>query len=86
MKTSIVSEDAVATLFHLKLIHNMGGQYVIVTDNDLVNKLLEKYPDKGLHVNPRNLHWAPLYLTDYRKDKWAIKSKRPDFSQQPAEA
>lgn len=77
-RTSIVSEDAVATLYHLKLIHIINNNYVIVADDAVLDKLLEKYPDKGLHVLPSNLHWAPLYVTDYRKDKWAIKSKRPD--------
>lgn len=35
----------------------------------MVDDLLLKYPASGLPVDPDMLHWAPLYVTDPKKDK-----------------
>ena len=73
--TSLITEDTVATLQHLGLLHiTKNGSYVICAPLDVVEALMLKYPVKGLQVDPERLHWAPLYVMDCKKDKWAIKS------------
>jgi histone acetyltransferase MYST1 len=75
--TSIVSDDLLATLHHLKLLHSIGDNYIITAPPDVIEGLLKTYPNKGLQVDPQNLHWAPLYICEPKKDKWSIKSKKP---------
>jgi len=74
--TSIVTEDVISTLQVLTLLRNMNGNYIIYAPPDVVDSLLVKYPTSGLLVDPEKLHWAPLYVTDVRKDKWSIRAKR----------
>jgi hypothetical protein len=57
------------------LLQTVNGNHVICAPPDVVSNLMQKYPVKGLQVDPEKLHWAPLYVMDYRKDKWSIKSK-----------
>jgi len=75
--TSLIAEDVKATLEHLGLLHvGKTGAYVICAPPDVIDALLLKYPLKGLQVDPERLNWAPLYVMDFRKDKWSIKGKR----------
>jgi histone acetyltransferase MYST1 len=39
-----------------------------------LDELLKKYPEGKLPVQAEKLHWAPLYVTDPKKDKWSIRS------------
>ena len=48
--------------------------YVIYAPVELIDTLLLKYPENRLPVQAEKLHWAPLYVTDPKKDKWSIKS------------
>ena len=41
----------------------------------LLDELLLKFPANGLSCDPENLHWRPLYVTDPKKDRWAITTK-----------
>jgi hypothetical protein len=35
-----------------------------------------RFPANGLQVDIQQLHWSPLYVTDAKKDKWAIRAKK----------
>jgi len=56
-------------------------QYIIMCDEATIDELLLKYTagagqgkgDESLFVDPEKLHWAPLYVTDPKKDKWRIQ-------------
>ena len=75
--TSFITEDTVATLQHLGLLQTTkSGSHVICAPQDVVEALMLKYPAKEPKVDPEKLHWAPMYVMDYRKDKWSIKGKR----------
>jgi histone acetyltransferase MYST1 len=72
--TSIVTEDVVQTLNFLGLLQiNKDGKYTIYAPPALIEKLLVKYPVGNLPVDPDHLHWAPLIVTDPKKDRWSIK-------------
>ncbi len=68
--TSILSEDIVATLNQLGLVQFVNGNHVICASPQILDNLIQKYPTKGLLVDPSCLHWTPLYVSDYKKDKW----------------
>lgn len=53
-----------------------ASQCVLYAPFDRIDQLLLKYPEGKLPVQPEKLHWAPLYVTDPKKDKWSIKSLR----------
>lgn len=53
-----------------------ASQCVLYAPVDRIDQLLLKYPEGKLPVQPEKLHWAPLYVTDPKKDKWSIKSLR----------
>lgn len=74
--TSISTDDTMATLQFLGLLRNVGGTHVIYAPPDVLDILMKKYPVTGLLVDPEKIFWAPLYVTDYRKDKWSIKAKK----------
>jgi histone acetyltransferase MYST1 len=81
--TSILADDIVAALQMLGLLRRLPpasdgeeGEDVIYAPIQLVESLLLKYPDSSLVVDPDRLHWAPLYVTDPKKDKWSFRSKR----------
>lgn len=78
--TSIITDDVIATLQHLNLLRNINGNYMIWAPPSVIDELMEKYPVKGLQVDPEKLHWTPLYVTDPRKDKWSIKAKRDNLA------
>lgn len=74
--TSILTEGIVATLQQLMLLRNMNGVYAIFAPPNVIDDLMLKYPTTGLQVDPEQLHWTPLYVTDARKDKWSITAKK----------
>ena len=78
--TSIITDDVMATLQSLVLLRNLNGNHVVYALPDELDTLMLKYPVTGLMVDPEKLYWAPLYVTDYKKDKWAYKAKRDSFA------
>lgn len=78
--TSIISDDVLATLQLLGLLRNVNGNHVIYALPEEIDALMIKYPVTGLLVDPDKLYWAPLYVTDYKKDKWAYKAKKDSFA------
>lgn len=75
--TSILAEDVVSTLQMLGLLQQVNSSYVLCCPPSVLAALSEKYPaSKELSVDPAVLHWAPLYVTDPKKDRWHIKAKR----------
>ena len=77
--TSILAEDVTATLQMLGLLQFLddGSNCVLSCPPDVLDSLMEKYPHNGgVPVDPARLHWAPLYVTDPKKDKWSIKAKK----------
>lgn len=73
--TSIQSDDVRDTLLHLGLLRYQAGQHVIAVDPTQLAALALKYPIKEPTVDATRLHWTPM-LTDNKKDKFSIKSKR----------
>ena len=57
-----------------KTDNEQQNHYVLYAPLELIEELLLKYPDGKLPVQPEKLHWAPLYVTDPKKDKWSIRS------------
>ncbi len=75
--TSITTDDVLSTLQFLGLIRNVAGSHVIFAPPEALDSLMVKYPvAAGLLVDPDKLVWAPLYVCDFRKDKWSIRAKR----------
>eukprot|EP00607_Mallomonas_marina_P001462 CAMPEP_0182426026 /NCGR_PEP_ID=MMETSP1167-20130531/12508_1 /TAXON_ID=2988 /ORGANISM="Mallomonas Sp, Strain CCMP3275" /LENGTH=473 /DNA_ID=CAMNT_0024607177 /DNA_START=29 /DNA_END=1450 /DNA_ORIENTATION=+ len=74
--TSIVTEDVIGTLQQLHLLRNMNGNYIIFAPPNILEDIMLKFPVTGIPVDSEKLHWAPLYSSDPRKDKWSIKAKR----------
>jgi histone acetyltransferase MYST1 len=74
--TSIATDDVMATLQSLGLLRNVGGTHVIYAPPEVIFSLMQKYPTTGLLVDPEKLYWAPLYVCDFRKDKWSIRGKK----------
>ena len=75
--TSILSEDVTATLQMLGLLQLVDDSFVLCCPPDVLDALIEKYPPGGgVPVDPARLHWAPLYVSDPKKDKWSIKAKK----------
>lgn len=70
--TSNTSTDGIA----LSTEGDSSEQCVLYAPVDVIDSLLLKYPEGQLPVQPEKLHWAPLYVTDPKKDKWSIKSLR----------
>ena len=72
--TSFTAKDTIATLQHLGLLQTLGnGSHVICAPMEVVDALILKYPVKGHQVDPSRLHWAPLYVMDWKKDKFSIR-------------
>ena len=72
--TSINAEDTIATLQHLGLLQTLtNGSHVICAPMETVEALMLKYSVKGHQVDPGKLHWAPLYVMDWKKDKFSIR-------------
>ena len=75
--TSIVDTDVILTLDFLEVIYTIGEnneKHVMLCSPTVIDDLLLRYPPNGLQVNPEMLHWAPLYITDPKRDKWTIAS------------
>ena len=66
--TSIFSGDVTATLEMLGLLILVESSYIVCAPPDLLDDLALKYPPSGLQVDPESLHWAPLYVTDPKRD------------------
>jgi histone acetyltransferase MYST1 len=84
--TSIVASDVILTLDMLELLYTVESdgddaatdgcsKRIIIMSNSIIEDLLLKYPPNILTVDPDKLHWAPLYITDQRRDKWTISAK-----------
>lgn len=75
--TSIFSDDIVSTLQLLGLLRYNEAEdaHYIYAPLAVIDTLQQQYPDNALLVDPDKLHWAPLYVTDPKKDKWSFKSK-----------
>ncbi len=72
LMTSIISDDIIATLTSLGILQCINGNHIIYAPKDILEELLIKYPSSGLLVDPDQLHWAPLYIVDPKKDKWSL--------------
>mmetsp|Transcript_7434 Transcript_7434/g.13671 ORF Transcript_7434/g.13671 Transcript_7434/m.13671 type:complete len:611 (-) Transcript_7434:46-1878(-) len=80
-KTSIMAEDIVFTLNQLGILKLINGVYFIAAEKSLLEKLAKKHPVKEPKVDPTKLHWTP-YLTDIKRDKFSIHSKKPSVEGQ----
>jgi histone acetyltransferase MYST1 len=79
-RTSIKTEDVMATLTHLGILqYVVGGKFVLVMPKQKLKEMLAAIKIRGPEVNPEFLHWAPLKV-DVKRDKWAISSKRKESS------
>jgi len=75
--TSILVEDVAATLHMLGLLQYVNGNYIIYGPPNMLNELAQKYPaNSGVQLDPEKLVWAPLYVTDAKRDKWHIRAKK----------
>jgi hypothetical protein len=74
-RTSIMSDDIVYTLNQLGILKIINGVYFIAAEESLLLELTKKYPIKEPRIDPLKLHWTP-YLTDIRRDKFSIHSKK----------
>ena len=75
--TSILVEDVAATLHMLGLLQYVNGSYILYAPPHMINELMGKYPaTSGVQLDPEKLVWAPLYVTDPKKDKWSIRAKK----------
>ena len=81
--TSIVAGDVILTLDMLELVYSVpdstdgkgNPNYIIICTPSVIDDLLKRYPASGLLVDAEKLHWAPLYITDPKRDKWTIAGK-----------
>lgn len=74
-RTSIMSDDIVYTLNQLGILKIINGVYFIAAEENMLLELEKKYPIKEPRIDPSKLHWTP-YLTDIRRDKFSIHSKK----------
>lgn len=70
-----MAEDIVFTLNQLGLLKFINGVYFITAERELLKKLAKRYPIKEPRVDPARLHWTP-FLTDIKRDKFSIHSKK----------
>jgi len=75
-RTSILAEDIVFTLNQLGILKFINGVYFIAAEESTLEYLSIKYPIKNPKVDPSCLHWTP-FLTDVKRDKFSIHSKKP---------
>ncbi len=81
--TSIVASDVILTLDMLDLVYTTvdsgdpagSPTCLIVCTAQVIDDLLKRYPANGLSVDAEKLHWAPLYVTDPKRDRWTIAGK-----------
>lgn len=74
-RTSILSDDIIYTLNQLGILKIINGVYFIAAEKNMLLELAKKYPIKEPRIDPSKLHWTP-YLTDIRRDKFSINSKK----------
>jgi len=79
-RTSIMAEDIIFTLNMLGLLKYINGVYFITAERSVLLELAMKHPVKKPKVDPSKLHWTP-YLTDVKRDKFSIHSKKPSIHQ-----
>lgn len=72
--TSFISADIIQTLDMLGLLQYVDDVPMICAPKENLDDLMAKFPQNGLQVDPEKLHWAPLYVTDAKKDKWKFLS------------
>jgi len=82
LKTSIMAEDIIFTLNQLGILKVINGVYFIAANEELLEKLAQKHPVKNPRVDPNKLHWTP-YLTDIKRDKFSIYSKKASVDDAP---
>ncbi|GAX16261.1 histone acetyltransferase MYST1 [Fistulifera solaris] len=80
-RTSIMAEDIVFTLNQLGLLKFINGVYFITAEKTLLMNLAKKYPVKEPRVDSSRLHWTP-FLTDIKRDKFSIHSKKSSVSEE----
>jgi histone acetyltransferase MYST1 len=73
--TSIMAEDIIYTLNLLGLLKYINGVYFLTAERGRLEELSKKHPIKEPRVDPSKLHWTP-YLTDVKRDKFSIHSKK----------
>ena len=79
-KTSIMAEDIIFTLNQLGILKVINGVYFISAEEQILEELVKKHPIKEPIVDPNKLHWTP-FLTDIKRDKFSIHSKRPSIEE-----
>lgn len=84
-RTSIMAEDIVYTLNQLGILKIINGVYFVAAERSLLTALAQKYPVKEPRVDPTKLHWTP-FLTDIKRDKFSIHSKKPSLEAEGASA
>ena len=82
-RTSIMAEDIVYTLNQLGILKIINGVYFVSAERSLLAALALKYPVKEPRVDPSKLHWTP-FLTDIKRDKFSIHSKKPSLEAEGA--
>ncbi len=80
-KTSIMAEDIIFTLNQLGLLKVINGAYFIAAYESTLKELVKKHPIKEPKVDANKLHWTP-FLTDVKRDKFSIHSKRPSIEEE----
>ncbi|KAL3816064.1 hypothetical protein ACHAXA_010369 [Cyclostephanos tholiformis] len=75
-KTSIMAEDIIFALNTLGILKFVNGVYFIYAERAHLETLAKKHPVKEPRVDPNKLHWTP-YITDVKRDKFSISSKKP---------
>jgi histone acetyltransferase MYST1 len=70
-----MAEDIVFTLNQLGMLKIISDVYFITAEKTFLEGLAKKYPIKEPRVDPSKLHWTP-YLTDIKRDKFSIHSKK----------
>ena len=83
-QTSIMVEDIVFALNQLGILKFINGVYFIAAEKALLEDLAKRHPIKEPRVNPSKLHWTP-FLTDVKRDKFSIHSKRPSVEREEQE-
>lgn len=74
--TSFLSDDIITTLKSLQLLQYINNEYVLYVPNEILDRLVEKYPLNCHMVDPDRIFWTPLYVQDAKKEKWSFKAKK----------
>jgi len=82
-ETSIMSDDIIFTLNQLGILKFVNGAYFISAERSSLEELAKKHPIKEPRVDPSKLHWTP-YITDVKRDKFSIHSKKASLDEDSA--